>query len=161
MSQRREAMTTSPQKEMLMETWYVTHDVERAYGAIKAEVEKWRIAEREEPVSDSLIDRLRGSSGSKGAERFMVHEEVPPRLYRVSDKTGQLIFELTEVENGGTVIAAMYHYNIKTRIARFKAKLPLKIPAVSGGIRCPSCGQPAFKEFVVCPYCGDMLVKAE
>lgn len=159
MSQRRES---SPQKDMLMETWHTTNDIEKAYGLIKEKFEEWRRAEKESQTSDSIISRFRGFlSGTRGDKRFIVREEIPPRLYRASDTTGPLIFELTEVESGGTVVTAMYNYSIKARIARFKANLPLKIPAVSGGIRCPSCGHPAFKEFVMCPYCGGEMIKAE
>ena len=71
------------------------------------------------------------------------------------DRTGPIYFEFTEVEGGGTVVKATYNSNIKARVTRFKAKQPLRIPAVPIGGRCPACGMATLPEFKLCPYCGE------
>ena len=75
------------------------------------------------------------------------------------DRTGPIYFELTDVEGGGTVVKTEYNFSIKSLMARFKAGLPLKIPAAPIGNRCPACGKSVLSEFSLCPYCGEKLIK--
>ena len=86
-------------------------------------------------------------------------EKTPPRLISLSDATGPVYFEFTEVEGGGTVVKATYGSALKGRVAKLKATLPLKVPATPIGLSCPSCGKPVLKEFNLCPYCGTELIK--
>jgi uncharacterized OB-fold protein len=65
------------------------------------------------------------------------------------------------VEGGGTVVKATYNSNIKARVTRFKARQPLRIPAVPVGGRCPACGKATLPEFKLCPYCGETLIKEQ
>jgi len=108
----------------------------------------------------SFISKLMGIfRRGQDEERFIVKETNPPRLYKIVDISGSIFFELTEVEGGGTVVKATYPSSVKSRMARFKARLPLKIPAAPIGDRCPSCGKPVLPEFILCPYCGEKLIK--
>jgi len=87
---------------------------------------------------------------------------MSPRLFRLTDAVaGPVYFELTEVEGGGTVVKATYSSSIKRQVAEFKARSPLKIPAVPIGKRCPACGKAVLPEFVLCPYCGEKLMMKE
>ena len=142
------------------ESWYTPQGIDEAYAAIVAEAAEWRKKEEEkastasEPIMAKLNRMLRGG---KAQARFEVKEEMAPRLYRMADRTGPVYFELTEVEDGGTVVKATYDSSIKARITRFKAEQPLKIPAIPVSKRCQVCGKPVLPEFVVCPYCGEKL----
>jgi len=143
------------------ESWYTTQDIEATFEAIEAVSAEWRKEHedrREEPKS--MTDRLRGFLGSRrDEESFVVKETIPPRLYRMNDRTGPVYFELTEVVGGGAVVKATYGSPIKRRIAKFKAGLPLAIPATPIGKHCPSCSKPVLPEFSLCPYCGEELLK--
>jgi len=158
MSQRGERR---PSRETVIESSFTIQDIETTYKAIEQETSGWRTEmeeRKEEPTS--FISKLTGTfRGGKAEERFVVKEAVPPRLYRLADSTGPIYFELTEVEGGGTVVKTTYDSAIKSRIAKFKAGLPLKIPAAPIGNRCPSCGKSVLREFNLCPYCGEKLLK--
>ena len=142
------------------ESWYTPQGIDEAYAAIVAEAAEWRKKEEEKASASSepILSRLRGVlGGGRVQARFEVKEEMAPRLYRMADRTGPVYFELTEVEDGGTVVKATYDSSIKARITRFKAEQPLKIPAIPVSKRCQVCGKPVLPEFVVCPYCGEKL----
>jgi hypothetical protein len=143
------------------ENWYTPKGIEESYDTIVVEAADWRkeaeISDRES--SESFMGRLRGVLGGRPQPRYVVREEVKPRLFRMMDRTGPIYFELTEVEEGGTVIKATYNRAIKARVARMKAMQPLKIPKAPIASRCPACGKPTLEEFVLCPYCGEKLIK--
>lgn len=143
------------------ESWYTIKDIEATYASIEAKATEWRKeAEERKSTSDSLVSKLRGALGMrKDVDRFVEKEANSPRLYRMDDSTGPIYFELTEVEGGGTVVKTMYSPDIKVQMAKFKADLPLKIPATPIGLRCPACGKPVLSEFRLCPYCGEKLIK--
>ena len=144
------------------ESWYTTLGIEKTYEEIERETAEWRrqAEERARRRADSFTSRLTGIfRRGQDEERFVVKETKPPRLYRMVDTSGPIFFELTEVEGGGTVVKATYPSSVKSRMARFKARLPLKIPAAPIGDRCPSCGKPVLPEFILCPYCGEKLIK--
>jgi len=144
------------------DSWYTPQEIGTAYEAIEAEAGEWRrrAEERRAEREKSTMSRLLGSlGGGRAKERFVVDEAKPPRLYQMSDETGPIIFELTEVEGGGTVVKATYDRSLKSRVAKFKADQPLKIPATPVGSSCPSCGKPVLREFKVCPYCGEKLIE--
>lgn len=151
----------TPVRETVTESSFTIQDIETTYKAIEKETAGWRreMEERKEE-STSFVSKLRSAfKGGKVEERFVVKEAVPPRLYRLADETGPIYFELTEVEGGGTVVKTTYNSFIKSRMAKFKAGLPLKIPAAPIGNRCPSCGKSVLPEFNLCPYCGEKLMK--
>lgn len=158
MTQRGER---TPPRESVTESWFTTQDIEATFQAIQEETSRWRKEIEERMVEPkSLMSKLRGAlGGGRERERFVVKEESPPRLHLMDDSTGPIYFELIEVEGGGTVVKATYNSSIKRRMAKFKAGLPLKIPAAPIGNRCPSCGKPVLPEFNVCPYCGEKLIK--
>jgi len=151
----------SAERLTVTDSWYTTQDIEATYKVIEAVAAEWRKEQedrREEPKS--MTDRLRGILGSRrDDESFVVKETIFPRLYMMNDGTGSIYFELTEVVGGGTVVKATYGSQIKRRMAKFKAGLPLEIPATPIGKRCPSCGKPVLPEFSLCPYCGEELLK--
>jgi len=143
------------------ESWYTPQDNETTYKTIEAAVNEWRKeVEEKAETSKGALSGLRGIlGGGKTEDRFVVKETIPPRLYRISDPTGPIYFELTEVEGGGSVVKAMFNSGIKGKMAKFKASLPLKIPANPIGNRCPACGKPVLPEFNLCPYCGEKIIK--
>lgn len=143
------------------ESWFTVQDIETTYKAVEAETAEWRRkAEERKEKGESLTSRLRGVlGGGRAGERYVVKETEQPRLFRMDDMTGPIYFELTEVEGGGTVVQTTYSTSIKSQMARFKASLPLKIPAAPIGNRCPSCGKSVLPEFNLCPYCGEKLIK--
>jgi hypothetical protein len=144
------------------ESWYTPQGIDEAYTAILTEAAEWRRKAEEEAssTSESITSKLRGIlGGGRGDVRFMVKEEIAPRLYRMADRSGPIYFELTDVDDGGTVVKATYDSSIKARITRFKAEQPLKIPAIPVGRRCQTCGKPVLPEFSVCPYCGEKLLE--
>jgi hypothetical protein len=152
---------SAPQKgNTETESWYTPQGIDEAYAAIVAEATEWRRKAEEEAssTSESITSKLRGiMGGGRKQARFEVKEEMAPRLYRMTDRSGPVYFELTEVEEGGTVVKATYDSSIKARITRFKAEQPLKIPAIPVSKRCQVCSKPVLPEFVVCPYCGEKL----
>jgi len=150
-----------PESGAVTESWFTTQNIETTYEAIETETAGWRReAEERKKEPTSFTSRLMGAFRRQKLEaRFVVQEEVPSRLYRLADPTGPIYFELTEVEGGGTVVKTTYHPVLKRRMAKFKAGLPLKIPSAPIGNRCPSCGKPAFPEFILCPYCGEKMVR--
>lgn len=148
------------EREMLVESWFTPQGIDEAYSTIFAEMDVWRSTEATKTPPASMITRVQNIIKPRSSkERFVIKEELPPRLYRMEDTSGPLFFELTSVEGGGTVVRTMYNYAIKARMARFRANQPAKIPAVPIGLNCPSCGKPVLQEFVVCPYCTEKLIK--
>lgn len=158
MTQRGERTS---ERKTVTESWFTNQNIETTYKAIETETAEWRReAEERKEEPTSLISKLRRAfGGGKVEERFVVKEVIPSRLYRLADSTGPIYFELTEVEGGGTVVKTTYNSSIKGQMAKFKAGLPLKIPATPIGNRCPSCGKPVLPEFILCPYCAEKLMK--
>jgi len=142
------------------ESFYTTQSIHEAYAKVEEETAKWRMEAQEKKQPEGPVASLRKLlGGGVHAERFAQKERTPPRLLSLSDSTGPVFFEFTEVEGGGTVVRATYGSALKELVARLKAGLPLKIPAVPVGLNCPSCGKPVLREFNLCPYCGAELIK--
>ena len=162
MSQRRSGKPRELEVATVTDHWYTSQDIETTYKAIEAETSEWRKeAEERKETQTGIASSLRGIFGGGGRpeERFIIRQASPPRLFQLTDSSGPIYFELTEVEGGGTVVKATYGSAIRSRMAKFKAGLPLRIPAAPVGNRCPSCGKPVLPEFAVCPYCGTKLIK--
>jgi hypothetical protein len=143
------------------ESFYTTHDIQESFGKIEEEVAKWRLeaAEKKE-ASTGVISSIRNIlAGGRSQERFVEKENNPPRLLSLTDSSGPVYFEFTEVEGGGTVVKATYARALKRMVATLKAGLSLRIPASPVGLKCPSCGKPVLREFNLCPYCGSELIK--
>ncbi|MFB0557892.1 MAG: zinc ribbon domain-containing protein [Candidatus Bathyarchaeia archaeon] len=161
MSMSQRGGDRQPSRETATESWYTIQDMEATFSEIEEETAEWRrqAEERRQETSGSITSKLRGVlGGRRDEERYVVKETTPPRLYRMDDSTGPIFFELTEVEGGGTVVKTTYSQAIKSRMAKLKARLPLKIPATPIGKRCPACGKPVLPEFSLCPYCGEKLM---
>lgn len=95
-------------------------------------------------------------SGKK-REIFRVEKANAPRLYRVKDEEiGEISFELTEVEDGGTAVKSTYDYKARALIQDLKAKTPVRVPS-SAPKTCPSCSREMLPDFRNCPYCGTKL----
>ncbi len=150
-----------PEGETVIDMWYTSQDIGETYKAVLGVIEEWREEEAasKSESSSQLPGFLRSLARRRSEPRFVEREKDPPRLYRMLDRTGPIYFEFTEVEDGGTVVKATYNSNIKARVTRFKAKQPLRIPAVPIGSRCPACGKATLPEFNLCPYCGEALLK--
>jgi len=148
-------------KETVSESWYTVEGIETMFKTIEGTVAEWRKeAEGKTDASGGALSSLRGMlGGGKPEDRFVEKETIFPRLYRLSDPTGPIYFELTEVIGGGTVVKATFGSDLRSKMARFKASLPLKIPATPVGNRCPACGKPLLPEFNLCPYCGEKIIK--
>ena len=158
MGQRGEkTQETGPENE----SFYTTQGIHESFGKIEEEVARWRLEAREKKegpggVTASVMKILGRGPPS---ERFVEKEKNPPRLLSLTDSSGPIYFEFTEVMDGGTVVKATYGSALKGRVARLKAGLPLKVPVVPIGLSCPSCGKSVLREFNLCPYCGSKLIK--
>ena len=143
------------------ESFYTTQDIQESFGKIMEEAAKWKqeAREKKEGPRDIASSIRKFLGGGQPSERFVEKEINPPRLLSLTDSSGPIYFELTEVEGGGTVVKATYARALKGKVATFKAGLPLKIPATPVGLKCPSCGKPVLREFNLCPYCGSELIK--
>jgi len=150
----------SSMSETLIESWFTIQDIETTYRVIEEKMSEWYKEAKEKKSSGSFLTILKKVLiRDKEEERFLVKDTKPPRLYHITDKTGPIYFELTEVVGGGSVVKTTYSYSIKTRMAKLKADLPLRIPATPIGNRCASCGKPVLPEFNLCPYCGEKIIK--
>jgi len=135
-----------------VDVWITPQKIEDVFDGISKMVENWKAEIQAEPKK-SLLPFV---GGKKEEKRFEVVQSIPPRLLRVFDKReGETVFELTEIEGGGTSIRVSYHPFAKSRIQTFKAQFPAKI--LAGWQSCPSCGKPILPDFVVCPYCSQKL----
>ncbi len=134
------------------DSWYVTYGIQEAYDAIVKETDDWRdkMAVKRTKSRLSFLSR-------RTPQNFVVDQDVSPRLYRLKDdQAGNLSFELTEVEEGGTTIKATYQGNARSLVQNFKAKMPVKILSSNTKV-CPSCGKDMRPDFKTCPYCGATL----
>ena len=140
--------------------WYTTQNIDEAYESINKEVDSWRVkAEEKDAKPKSFISKLT-KRGKKGP-RFIIRESIAPRLITIRDPiVGKIEFELIEVEEGGTIVKASYSSAVKNRIVTFKARSPLKIPRIPIGDNCTSCGKAVLREFTLCPYCGQKLIRS-
>jgi len=116
------------------DVWFTTQNVKDAFEAIEKEANAW-----------------------KENEKFEVGQSMPPRLIRVrSKREGEISFELTEVEGGGSSVKAMFTPEARFRVQTLRAQLPVNIP-IGIGKPCPSCGKSILPDFALCPYCGFKL----
>jgi hypothetical protein len=144
--------------------WYTPQNIDEVYDSIYIKVDEWREDTEKSQQGSSLpfVDQIRKTLGGGGPQpRYVVMEEIKPRLISVMDRSDSIHFELIEVEDGGTVVKATFGSHIKAKIAKMKAQQPLKIPKTPFGSHCPACGKPTLEEFVLCPYCGEKLIKEE
>jgi hypothetical protein len=148
--------------EPISESWYSGQDIGTTFKTIETAVAGWRKeAEKKREASRGVLSSLKGIlGGGESKARFVMEETISPRLLRLSDASGPLYFELTEVEGGGAVVKATFNFELKGKMADFKASLPLRIPANPVGSRCPACGKAVLPEFNLCPYCGEKIIKA-
>ena len=134
------------------DTWYVSTPIQEAYDAIIEETDDWRerATARRSKSRFAFLSR-------RTPQTFIVDQAVSPRLYRLKDdRAGEMSFELTEVEEGGTTVKATYEGRARSLVQNFKAKMPVKI--IGANVRtCPSCGKEMRPEFKTCPYCGAKL----
>jgi hypothetical protein len=146
----------------ISESWYTGQDIETTFKTIETVADEWRkkAKEKREASRGALSSLKNVLGGGAPKDRFVVEKTVSPRLLRMSDTTGPVFFELTEVEGGGVVVKATFNSELKGKIANFKASLPLRIPANPVGNRCPACGKAVLPEFNLCPYCGEKIIKA-
>lgn len=142
------------------DNFYTTQEIEEVFSVVEERVNKWRFDAKERSEGQGgITSTIRNLLGGSPGERFQEKEKEPPRLLSMDDATGPLYFEFTEVEDGGTVVTVTYGSQLKDRVVRLKADMPLKIPATPIGLNCPSCGKPVQKDFQLCPYCGEELIK--
>jgi hypothetical protein len=141
--------------------FYTTQDIHESFNKIEEEVAKWRQEDKKKRANNGgLTSGIRKIfTGKSSSERFVAKEKNAPRLLSLTDSSGPIHFEFTEVEGGGTVVKATYNPNLKGRMIKLKVTLPLKIPATPIGLNCPSCGKPVLQQFNMCPYCGTKLIK--
>ncbi len=138
----------APQETSESDSWYVTYGIQDAYDAVVKEVDSWR--ERAETRKKNRFASL----SFRKPQYFVVDQSNSPRLYRVKDvQAGNVSFELTEVEGGGTAIKSTYDSKARALVQDFKAKMPVTIPS-SGPKVCPTCGKELMPDFKVCPFCG-------
>ncbi|MCX8176002.1 MAG: zinc ribbon domain-containing protein [Candidatus Bathyarchaeota archaeon] len=135
-----------------VDVWTTPQKIEDVFDEISKMVENWKAEVQAKPKKS----RLSFLGGREKDKRFEVVQSIPPRLLRIFDKgEGETVFELTEIDGGGTSIRVSYHPFARPRIQTFKAKFPAKILTVWQS--CSSCGKPILPDFIVCPYCSQKL----
>ncbi|MGQ9468975.1 MAG: hypothetical protein ACUVTD_04010 [Nitrososphaerales archaeon] len=128
------------------DTWFLSDPIVHTYDAIKKETEEW--LREEAPSKPEAISLSRG----RGRTAFKVSQEIPPKLYRLhSDRYGEVIFELTEVEGDGTAVKTIYNPGIRGRLQTLRAKLPVKTYFM---YKRSNCSSPVLQGYLYCPYCG-------
>jgi hypothetical protein len=136
-----------------VDVWIIPQRIEDVFSAIVREVENWRGKALVEPQKTPL-PFLKGGKEPRG--RFEISQSIPPRLLKVTDRReGEMVFELTEIEGGGTSVRVSFSPYAKQRIQTFKAQFPAKI--MIGWQACPYCGKPTLSDYNLCPYCGQKL----
>jgi hypothetical protein len=134
------------------DVWFTSYKIDEAFEAVKNHVFSWRNQEEAKPSSKFSIFKNKAPP-----ERFVTSESIPPRLIKFSDHIeGNVTFEFTETEPGGTAIRVNYYPSLKDKIQRMRASFPLKIP-FAVGLPCSACGKPVLPDFKVCPFCGEKL----
>lgn len=131
--------------------WYITSPIQEAYDHIVKESDGWRERARfRKKGRFSFLSR-------KKSEPFVVDQADPPRLYRLRDnEIGELSFELSEVEDGGTSIKSTYGSRGRALVQNLRSKMPVKVPAYALR-KCPTCGKEMLPDFKACPFCGTKL----
>lgn len=136
-----------------MDTWFTSYGIKEAFEKVKNHVSKWKSRSKSEPTRQSQFS-LFGGARAPPSERFVALDSVSPRLLKFSDPVeGNVAFEFTETEAGGTAIRVNYHPRLKDRLQKMRASFPLKIP-LAAGTPCTACGKPVLPDFKVCPFCG-------
>jgi hypothetical protein len=151
MLMRRGQGTAGPSTPGESDVWFTTYKSDEAFELVKKEVDNWR------QQSLESMKPSRFSLRKIPKERFTVTQSLPPRLYRLSDPLeGEVAFEFTETEIGGTSIRVNFQSPARARVQTFRASLPIKQPFAAGK-PCTACGKPVLPDFVACPYCGQKL----
>lgn len=153
--QRRENVDES---DVEKESWYTSLDINSTFNEIETEILKWK-EENKIEKNGTFLSKIKKTLIGESTRRFIIEDKEAPRLLVLSDNNGQTYFELVEVESGGTVVKTTFNTIYRNQLAKFKARLPLKIPVNPIGLNCPSCGKPILKDFNICPYCGDRPIK--
>ena len=134
------------------DVWFTSYGINEAFEAVKNHVFSWRNDVEVKPSS-----RFSLFKNKTPPERFTTSESIPPRLIKFSDPIeGNVTFEFTETEPGGTAIRVSYYPILRDKIQKMRASFPLKIP-FAAGLPCPACGKPVFPDFKVCPFCGEKI----
>jgi len=138
------------------DAWFLSTGIAETYETLKKEVEGWRGEAEQQPASSGF--GLFSFGKKKEPEvRFGIADSKAPRLLRLMDKSeGEIIFELTEVEGGGTSVRVSFGIRARNRIRMLRAQTPIKIPAGLGK-QCPSCGKLILSDLKTCPYCGKLI----
>jgi len=128
-----------------VDSWFTPKNINDAFNEVCKEVDRWR-----EQSTASTSDK-------KVVGRFRVLQSIPPRLHSVFDeREGEITFELTKVEGGGTSVRVKYSPTARQRIYAFRAQSDVKVPSALT-LSCPSCGRSVLKDYEACPYCGSKL----
>ncbi len=151
MFQRQAPSSVAPTE---MDTWFSSYEIKEAFEKVNDHVTKWRSQSKREPTSQSQFSFF----GRKPPpERFAASGSVSPRLLKFSDPLeGNVAFEFTETEAGGTAIRVNYNPRLKDRLQKMRASFPLKIP-MAAGTPCEACGKPVLPDFKACPFCGQKI----
>jgi hypothetical protein len=151
MLMRRGQGSAAPTSGGESDVWFTSNKPDDAFELVRKEVDNWRQQSLETKPT------TRFSLRKPPKERFTVTQSLPPRLYRVSDPLeGEIAFEFTETEVGGTSVRVNFQPPARGRVQTFRASLPIKLPFAAGK-PCSACGRPVLPDFVTCPYCGQKL----
>jgi hypothetical protein len=141
-----------PSGPLDIEVSFVKENIEETYQKIIGLTEEWK---KEEPVKPTGVPIFGGTRRPTG---FRIVEEVDPRLLKMESRVeGQVSFELTEVQGGGTSLKTMFSPQARSRVQMLKTQLPL---TVTGLKTCQSCSKMLLTEFSHCPYCGQKQEEA-
>tara|TARA_B100000315_G_C14509333_1_gene556200 strand:+ start:349 stop:831 length:483 start_codon:yes stop_codon:yes gene_type:complete len=132
---------------------FVKTPIEETYKEIINLTEDWTIEkEPDKPAAPTGLG-LGGLFGAKPrSSAFQTMQEIDPRLLKLESRVeGQVTFELTQADRGGTSLSISFSPQSKSRIETLKAHLPLH---EQGMKVCSSCERGLLNEFTHCPYCG-------
>ena len=135
-----------------MDVWFTPKKIADVFKDIKKEVDDWREkAEKTQAATPKYFSFF--DAAKKEENRFQVIQSISPKLYRIIDnREGDILFELTEVEDGGTSLRVTYPPVVKFRVQTFRAKFPSQVRL--DWKPCSSCGRSVLQDYVRCPYCG-------
>ncbi|MCS7116093.1 MAG: hypothetical protein RMJ31_06470 [Nitrososphaerota archaeon] len=132
-----------------MDAWFTPQNISESFELIKKLTKEWKSEVKQTGMN---IFRKQPSQDVS----FITVEEIEPRLLKMNSKSeGGVVFELTEVEGGGTFIRTTYSPQARSRIQSLKARLPLKVYTMKS---CAKCGRMLLSDFIHCPYCGEKQV---
>jgi len=135
------------------DVFFVKTPIKKTYKEIMDHTEDWTIEKEPDKQAAPTGLGLGGLFGAKPrSSAFQITQEIDPRLLKMASRVeGQVTFELTQADRGGTSLSISFSPQARSRIETLKTQLPLHVPGMKA---CSSCERGLLNEFTHCPYCG-------